>query len=56
MKNLTLVIPAKYEKITLPKVLNELEKFNVSKIIVEFNKIIDYIRKHKIKKNKHKIS
>ena len=32
MKNLTLVIPAKYEKITLPKVLNELEKFNVSKI------------------------
>ena len=34
MKNLTLVIPAKYEKITLPKVLNELEKFNVSKIIV----------------------
>ena len=34
MKNLTLVIPAKYEKITLPEVLNELEKFNVSKIIV----------------------
>ena len=34
MKNLTLVIPAKYEKITLPKVLNELEKFNVGKIIV----------------------
>ena len=34
MKNLTLVIPAKYEKVTLPKVLNELEKFNVSKIIV----------------------
>ena len=34
MKNLTLVIPAKYEKITLPEVLNELEKFNVGKIIV----------------------
>ena len=34
MKNLTLVIPAKYEKTTLPTVLNELEKFDLSKIVV----------------------
>ena len=33
MEDLTLVIPAKYEASTLPKVLNELEKFNVKKII-----------------------
>ena len=33
MEDLTLVIPAKYEASTLPKVLDELEKFNVNKII-----------------------
>ena len=33
MEDLTLVIPAKYEASTLPKVLDELEKFNVKKII-----------------------
>ena len=34
MKNLTLVIPAKQEKESLPKVLNELKKYKVKKIIV----------------------
>ncbi len=34
MKDLTLVIPAKYEVSTLPIVLKELEKFNVKKTIV----------------------
>ncbi len=34
MKDLTLVIPAKYEKSTLPIVLKELEKFDLKKIIV----------------------
>ena len=33
MEDLTLVIPAKYEASTLPKVLDELKKFNVKKII-----------------------
>ena len=33
MEDLTLVIPAKYEASTLPKVLDELEKFDVRKII-----------------------
>ena len=34
MKNLTLVIPAKEEKESLPKVLDELIKYNLKKIIV----------------------
>tara|TARA_B100000029_G_scaffold116429_2_gene109247 strand:- start:4439 stop:5107 length:669 start_codon:yes stop_codon:yes gene_type:complete len=34
MKHLTLVIPAKNEKESLPKVLEELEKFNIKKIVV----------------------
>ncbi len=34
MDNLTLVIPAKHEKESLPSVLNELEKYNVNIIIV----------------------
>ena len=34
MKNVTLVIPAKFESESLPKVLNELKKFHVKKIIV----------------------
>ncbi len=34
MKNLTLVIPAKYEKESLPIVLQELENFDLKKIIV----------------------
>ena len=34
MKNLTLVIPAKEEKESLPKVLDELKKYNLKKIVV----------------------
>ena len=34
MKDITLVIPAKSESDSLPKVLNELKKFPVKKIIV----------------------
>ncbi len=34
MKNLTLVIPAKEEKESLPKVLNELKKYKLKKIVV----------------------
>ena len=34
MKDITLVIPAKSESESLPKVLNELKKFSVKKIIV----------------------
>ena len=34
MNNLTLVIPAKNEKLSLPQVLNELKKFNLKSIIV----------------------
>tara|TARA_X000001036_G_scaffold365519_1_gene350015 strand:+ start:19 stop:687 length:669 start_codon:yes stop_codon:yes gene_type:complete len=34
MKNLTLVIPAKYEKESLPLVLDELEKFNLKILVV----------------------
>jgi len=34
MKNLTLVIPAKNEEFSLPKVLNEIKYFNCKKIVV----------------------
>ena len=34
MEHLTLVIPAKSEKESLPSVLQELEKYNLKKIIV----------------------
>ena len=34
MKNLTLVIPAKEEKESLPQVLNELKKYKIKKIVV----------------------
>ena len=34
MKNLTLVIPAKEEKESLPKVLDELVQYDLKKIIV----------------------
>jgi len=34
MKNLTLVIPAKYEKDSLPIVLKEIEKYELNKIVV----------------------
>ena len=44
MKNLTLVIPAKQEKESLPKVLNELKKYKVKKIVVLEKKDIDTIK------------
>ena len=34
MSDLTLIIPAKNEKESLPKVLDELEKFNLKKNII----------------------
>ena len=34
MKDITLVIPAKFEAESLPKVLNELKKYPLKKIIV----------------------
>ena len=34
MENLTLVIPAKYEKESLPSVLNELKNYNLNILIV----------------------
>ena len=34
MKDLTLVIPAKFEKDSLPIVLKELEELNLKKIVV----------------------
>ena len=34
MKNLTLIIPAKNEEISLPKVLEELKKYKCKKIII----------------------
>ena len=36
MKNLTLIIPAKKEKESLSKVLDELEPYNFQKIILQF--------------------
>ena len=44
MKNLTLVIPAKEEKESLPKVLNELKKYKLKKIVVLEKKDIDTIK------------
>ena len=44
MKNLTLVIPAKQEKESLPKVLNELKKYKVKKIVVLEKKDINTIK------------
>ena len=44
MKNLTLVIPAKEEKESLPKVLNELKKYKLKKIVVLEKKDIHTIK------------
>lgn len=41
MKNLTLVIPTKHEKYSLPEVLKELEKFNLKIIVVIENSDIE---------------
>ena len=48
MKNLTLVIPAKEEKESLPQVLNELKKYKLKKIVVLEKKDI-----HTIKSNRN---
>jgi hypothetical protein len=50
MKNLTLVIPAKDEEYSLPKVLQEIKKINCKKIIVlgkEDIKTIQSIKNYK---------
>ena len=44
MKNLTLVIPAKEEKESLPQVLNELKKYKLKKIVVLEKKDIHTIK------------
>tara|TARA_Y100001958_G_C21229967_1_gene555633 strand:+ start:1235 stop:1900 length:666 start_codon:yes stop_codon:yes gene_type:complete len=44
MKNLTLVIPAKEEKESLPQVLNELKKYKLKKIVVLEKKDINTIK------------
>ena len=41
MKNLTLVIPTKHEKYSLPKVLKELKKFNLKIIVIIENSDIE---------------
>jgi len=57
MLNLTIIIPAKYEELCLPSVLNELEKIKCKKIIIlEKNdfKTINSIKKYKCKIIKQK--
>ena len=52
MKDVTLVIPAKFESESLPKVMNELQKFSVKKIIImPKNDILTFnsIKKYKCK-------
>ena len=41
MKNLTLVIPTKHEKYSLPKVLKELKKFNLKILVIIENSDIE---------------
>jgi cellulose synthase/poly-beta-1,6-N-acetylglucosamine synthase-like glycosyltransferase len=41
MKNLTLVIPAKHEKYSLPEVLKELKNFNLKIIVIIENSDIE---------------
>ena len=53
MKDVTLVIPAKFESESLPKVIGELQKFFVNKIIVIPKN--DYLTLNSIKKYKCKI-
>jgi len=53
MQDITLVIPAKFEADSLPKVLNELKKFSVKKIIVMPKN--DYLTLKSIKKYKSKV-
>ena len=52
MKDVTLVIPAKFESESLPKVIGELQKFSVKKIIVipkNDHLTLDSIKKYKCK-------
>jgi glycosyltransferase involved in cell wall biosynthesis len=59
MKNLTLVIPAKNEEISLPKVLEEIKKYKCKKIIIlskKDKKTINAISNFKCKIIKQKIS
>ena len=51
MKDVTLVIPAKFESESLPKVIGELQKFFVNKIIVIPKN--DYLTLNSIKKYKN---
>ena len=53
MQDITLVIPAKFEADSLPKVLSELKKFSVKKIIVMPKN--DYLTLKSIKKYKSKV-
>jgi glycosyltransferase involved in cell wall biosynthesis len=58
MKNLTLIIPAKNEEISLPRVLEEIKKYKCKKIIIlskKDKKTFDAISKFKCKKIKQKI-
>ena len=58
MKNLTLIIPAKNEEISLPRVLEEIKKYKCKKIIIlskKDKKTFDAIAKFKCKKIKQKI-
>ena len=43
MNNLTLLIPAKHESESLPRVLEELEKYNCKKLIVMADDDLDTI-------------
>jgi glycosyltransferase involved in cell wall biosynthesis len=59
MKNLTLIIPAKNEEYSLPKVLNEIKKINCKKYIVlskSDTKTINSIKNYKCKIIKQKRS
>ena len=44
MKNLSLIIPAKYEKESLPKVLIELKKYKITTYIILEKKDIETVR------------
>jgi glycosyltransferase involved in cell wall biosynthesis len=58
MKNLTLIIPAKNEEISLPKVLEEIKKYKCQKIIIlskKDKKTFDAISNFKCKIIKQKI-
>ena len=43
MKNLSLIIPAKYEKETLPKVLTELKKYKLKTYVILDFKVVKFL-------------